>query len=455
MPPSGSGESARLMFQCSGADQMGFISPVNIINIICDITACVFLVISIIYIAPQTSKRGRPTHLLAAAILILAGTLIRVYAALAEMLPDSYDQSAGVIVISPALVTAVRSVSFIFVTIGITESVTHVIYMNEDHSRDGVKSRYAACAIFSASGVILFGLLKSRYIFPGLVLMQFGYYWLYLYRNRSDHTRREYMRASLSAVIIFMLTVAFEQVRLKGLGLAVMLVIMCEQYHNHLSLELAESEAELVRSKVQLLAEQISPHYIYNSLQSISALCDTDAVRARNAIDSFSEYLRSNLESLTSEEFIPFTRELEHTKAYLELERLSGLRSFTVEYRLKTTDFRLPPLVLQPVVENAVRHGSSKSVITIATRESGGNIYIDVTDRTDKGERSADKRNVTEDPGKEVPVTGKRKSIGLENVRTRLAIQCGGTIDLESIYGGTKVTIMLPGQVAARAQQKP
>ena len=163
------------------------------------------------------------------------------------------------------------------------------------------------------------------------------------------------------------------------------------KYHEHLREELIENEAELARSKVQLLAEQISPHYIYNSLQSISGLCTTDPAKAQKAIEVFSEYLRGNLESLTQEELIPFTRELEHTQAYLELEQLSGLRRFVVEYDLKVTDFMLPPLVLQPIVENAVKHGAAVAVngangeegavqITITTFEENGLINIEVTD---------------------------------------------------------------------------
>ena len=141
-----------------------------------------------------------------------------------------------------------------------------------------------------------------------------------------------------------------------------------------------------------LFRSQISPHYIYNSLQSISGLCTTDPAKAQKAIEVFSGYLRGNLESLTQEELIPFTRELEHTQAYLELEQLSGLRRFVAEYDLKVTDFMLPPLVLQPVVENAVKHGAyavaasgahgeeSATRITISTFESDGAINIVVTD---------------------------------------------------------------------------
>jgi LytS/YehU family sensor histidine kinase len=91
------------------------------------------------------------------------------------------------------------------------------------------------------------------------------------------------------------MVLVFQDVKLTGLGLAIMLMILTEQYHNHVGRELAENEAALAKSKVKLLAEQISPHYIYNSLQSISGLCTTDPEAAREAIETFSEYLRGNL----------------------------------------------------------------------------------------------------------------------------------------------------------------
>jgi len=104
----------------------------------------------------------------------------------------------------------------------------------------------------------------------------------------------------------------------------------------------------------------------------------------------------------------------------------------------------LPPLVLQPVVENAVKHGaygasSGVTEIIVATRKSGGYICIEVTDRNE-GHYVAER---VEEPVA-AKKRNKRKSVGLENVRTRLTVQTGGTLEMESTGSGMKVTIMLP-----------
>ena len=180
------------------------------------------------------------------------------------------------------------------------------------------------------------------------------------------------------------------------------------------------------------------------------------------AIDAFSDYLRGNLESLTQEDLIPFERELEHTRAYLELERLSGQKRFAVKYDLNVTDFMLPPLVLQPLAENAVKHGSIETaqageagedcttLITVATYEQDGDIYIEVSNRITSGDRGTDtgmasmydaSRSIEPDSARNCQ---NKKSIALENIRTRLAIQCGGTLDIDSSEAGTKALIIVP-----------
>lgn len=186
--------------------------------------------------------------------------------------------------------------------------------------------------------------------------------------------------------------------------------------------------------------EQITQHYIHNSLQVIVGMCDTDPVKAKAAIIAFSDYLRFNLDSVMAEKLIPFGRELEYTRAYLELERLAGDRNFDVEYRLNIKDFMIPPLTLQPVVENAVRHGADrngeKTEIVVATIETNRGIIIEVTN------------TVPADP----VVYGKkenRRSVGLENVSSRLASYCRGTLNMQTSDGVTKVTIKIPKNVKA------
>ena len=169
-------------------------------------------------------------------------------------------------------------------------------------------------------------------------------------------------------------------------------------------------------------------------------MCDTDPVKAKAAIIAFSDYLRFNLDNVMAEKLIPFCRELEYIRVYLELERLAGDRNFDVEYRLNIKDFMIPPLTLQPVVENAVRHGADrngeKTEIVVTTTDTNHGIIIEVTN------------TVPADP----VVYGKkenRRSVGLENVSSRLASYCRGTLNMQTSDGVTKVTIKIPKNVKA------
>lgn len=436
----------------------------EIIYNISDITAGVFLIVLTLSISLQNAKHPGMSHLFSATTLMLAGVFLRIFARIIKQLPTDYAYEQGTVLLSPATAPAIWAVAFMLVATAITESANHVIYINERKDRRGLGSRYIVTLAMILAGCVIYAFIRDIDVFTNFILLQFAALWVYLRKRWSVRTAVEFWRASIVAVITSAIALAFDPVRLTGLGFSMMLLIIAQQYHEHLREELIENEAELARSKVRLLAEQISPHYIYNSLQSISGLCTTDPAKAQKAIEIFSEYLRGNLESLTQEELIPFTRELEHTQAYLELERLSGLRRFVVEYDLRVTDFMLPPLVLQPVVENAVKHGAAVAVngangedgavqIKLSAFEVDGLINIEVTDGiynigrelvADEAQMRNDAKIMDEAP-QFATNRYKTKSIGLENVRTRLALQCGGTLDISSsAEGGTAVSIKLP-----------
>ena len=425
-----------------------------------DLTAGIFLIILIISIAFRSVRRQSINHLLASAIMELAGIFLRIFAGTVEKIPADFAWEEASAFLTPVSAPVIWVLSFLLICIGIVESATYVIYINGGKEKSSVRIRIAIPGTIFAAGAISYIYFGSINCFTIAYLAQLAFCFLHIYKCCSESVMYQFGHASLAALILFVSALFIDHARMTGIGLSMMLIILNEQYHHIVEHELVESEEELAKNKVQLLAEQISPHYIYNSLQSIRNLCDTDPARAIDAIDSFSEFLRGNPESLTVEELIPFERELELTKAYLELEKLTGRGRFEVEYQLETTDFMLPPLVLQPVVENAVKHGTMRAAgigqagagiteITISTRKSGGYICIEVTDRTvdggyaaavDAAHAGAEMRSKEQGSNRK---RSKKRSVGLENVRTRLAIQSGGTLDLESTSDGTRVTIML------------
>lgn len=196
-----------------------------------------------------------------------------------------------------------------------------------------------------------------------------------------------------------------------------------------------QQELELSDSKVKLLMGQIQPHFIFNSLLAIQELCTEDPKKAEGAVQDFAVYLRSNLDAMGSTRMVPFTKELEHIRHYLSLEQADPNETFQVEYDLAVQDFCVPPLSVQPIVENAVRHGmamrDSGGVITIATREDARSYSIIVKDNG-YGFDSATQEQM------------ERKSVGLDNVRMRLAAQCNGSLEIDSGEIGTIVKIRIP-----------
>jgi len=131
----------------------------------------------------------------------------------------------------------------------------------------------------------------------------------------------------------------------------------------------AEQENLLMQDRVAIMLSQIQPHFLYNALSVIQDLCHGKAPEAEQAAVEFSEFLRGNLDSLQADSPIPFEQELRHTQNYLSLEKKRFGDNLRVEYEIGATDFFIPALTLQPIVENAVRNG-------VMRQEEGGTVRV-------------------------------------------------------------------------------
>lgn len=201
-------------------------------------------------------------------------------------------------------------------------------------------------------------------------------------------------------------------------------------------LQIAQKEAQIARQQTQIVLSQIQPHFLYNALSAISILCRRDPEKAKTAVDNLSDYLRTNLDSLRFEKLVSFHRELEHTNAYLAIEKFRFGDDLQIAYDIQCDNFMMPSLSLQPLVENAVRHG-------LCGKEDGGTVTIR-TEQTDSEYlvRVADD-GVGFDPAA-VSADG-HSHIGLENVRTRLQLLSNATLTITSVPGcGTEAVIHLP-----------
>ena len=203
------------------------------------------------------------------------------------------------------------------------------------------------------------------------------------------------------------------------------------------SIRYQQMQKELYEAKVSLMVSQIQPHFLYNSLTSIAMMCTKDPKTARDATINFADYLRGNMNSLKEKNPVPFEKELEHLKKYLMLEKMRFGDMLNIEYDIKTTDFLIPQLSVQPLVENAVKHGvgmkEDGGTVTIATDETDDSFLVIISDDGVGFDTEAPKK----DDG--------RSHVGMENVRQRLKEMINADVIIESKIGeGTVATIVIP-----------
>ncbi len=189
----------------------------------------------------------------------------------------------------------------------------------------------------------------------------------------------------------------------------------------------------LAQQKIQIALSQIKPHFIYNTLNAIQDI-DGMPEEAQNAIVDFSRYLRENLDFLTSSSMIPFTKELEHVNKYVNLEKLRFQDKINVEFDIQASDFLIPSLSLQMIVENAIKHGITK-------KYEGGTVKVSSYEKDDKYFIVVEDDGVGFDVNK---VIGENH-FGFKNSRERLRHFVNGSIVVESEENkGTKVTVIIP-----------
>lgn len=223
------------------------------------------------------------------------------------------------------------------------------------------------------------------------------------------------MLFTLSAILCFSL--------LKGIR------IYTEQKHT-----LAEMETQLTLSRTSTLMSQIRSHFVFNILNAISGMCKYDPEKADDTIVRFARYLRNNIDMMENDQNIPFSLDLRRLEDYVILEQVRFGDKIEFYTDIEVDDFMIPPLILQPVVENAIKHGlsrkSSNGTIILRTRDRGDRIVVTVED---------------DGVGFDTRELEKETSVGIKNIRFRLYHLVHGTLEIASEVGkGTTVTITLP-----------
>lgn len=196
-------------------------------------------------------------------------------------------------------------------------------------------------------------------------------------------------------------------------------------------------EAELKDSRVAIMLSQIQPHFIYNTLGTIERMCLKDPQKANELVRNFSLYLRGNFSELDSVTPIRFTEELKHVEHYVNIEKVR-FPDMTIRYEVEATEFVLPALSVQPLVENAIKHGLMRletgGTVVIRSYETPSHFCVEVKDDGVGFDTSA-------------PLDEK-KHVGLRNIRGRLQAMVDGDLILESCPdAGTTAVIRIPKEV--------
>ena len=222
-------------------------------------------------------------------------------------------------------------------------------------------------------------------------------------------------------------------------ALTLAVVCSCILYYMWLHLQFVREHEEdlMAQQRIQIMMSQIQPHFLYNTISTIRVLCASDPDKAAKVAENFGVYLRQNLASIGVTETIPFGKELEHTRVYAEIEKVR-FDTVQVEYDIQDMNFKVPPLTLQPIVENAIRHGiriREEGIVRVSTRRTQDGHEITVWDNGD----GFDAKKVEE---------ADSTHVGIRNVRERIEKMCHGTFVIDSSPGSeTKVTIRIPDEV--------
>ena len=237
----------------------------------------------------------------------------------------------------------------------------------------------------------------------------------------------------LLPVVAIILQNAFKGYAIAYLSIIVSIEILFFFLNVSKNIQLAVEQEKSKDAQIKIMMSQIQPHFVYNSLSSISTLISIDPKKAQETLDDFTEYLRHNLSSLTETKLIPFDNELRHIETYISLEKVRFNDRLNVIYDIKSKDFLVPPLSIQPIVENAIKHGILKKVeggtLTLKTYEEENAYVIEVIDDG----VGFDMNDVN---------FKNNEHLGINNIKYRLKTMCNGSFLINSEVGKGSTAII-------------
>lgn len=300
----------------------------------------------------------------------------------------------------------------------------------------------------SADNVYHRGPYYNLLLIPPVVVMLTNFALFLIDRKKIPATRQKAIFLYILIPTIAMITQMFSYgIFAIALGSVVSSLVMFLLIIKEDSKIFNDQKSALIEQDYRTKTLQMRPHFIYNTLSNIYYLCEIDPMKAQTAIDDFSTYLKSNFGAISKENLIPFEEELQHTKAYVAVVKARYEDYLFVDFDTPFINFKLPPLTLEPLVENAVKH---------ALDPNQGPLYVLVRTRRENSYNII----IVENSGKDFPLEDETEAsslamndephIGLSNVKRRLEISCGGSLKVSKRPdGGTIATIRIPADLSA------
>ena len=270
----------------------------------------------------------------------------------------------------------------------------------------------------------MYGLVRAF----DLIVIIIGIFWVMCYRKILTLREISFLISFNVLPLLSMTLQRFWEPTPQYMAVTLSLIVIYVLFHGEITRQLADS-------RISIMLSQIQPHFMHNMLTTIMYMCRIEPEEAEKTVGQFADYLRANMDSLTLKQCIQFETELKHVKTYWSLEEKRFGDKIRAVYDIQENSFMLPSLTIQPIVENAVKHGMRKGkqlTVTIRTYSDVNNYYVEINDDG----RGFDV-NAFENDGK--------SHIGIKNVQQRLKMMCGGELMVNSVPDqGTDAVIKIP-----------
>lgn len=206
-------------------------------------------------------------------------------------------------------------------------------------------------------------------------------------------------------------------------------------------LMMREAVNQSIKMEVAFLQSQIKPHFLFNVLNTIIALSYTDVEKSREVTENFADYLRSSFDFHNTNTLIPFNKELQLVQSYVEIEKVRFYNRFKMTYDIQVKgSFMVPPLIIQPIIENAIRHGIGKKV-------EGGEVKLTVVKIEEKILISIQDNGIglSKEMLESLKTNKKEEGhVGLKNINQRLKYYYGSELVIRSeVNKGTTVEMTI------------